>query len=295
MANLEYSDFHKFKASIGVAVIASSGLLPWFILKEPFDLYIESDKLKLLTPVAREIIQIRQIHVKIIVHYWPWISFVLFGFGVALLINSFKKWQSKQAMQDKADQMTFENLEKSQKLSQKQILDKGLEEIQETIYVETHDSLPKFEKDFTPFNIQNYVNLEQKIIEQLKITSPNDYELLERRFLGGREFDAIVAHKSGDKPDVIIELKFTKSSMNRNQYFRIRDHVRSLTLDYTKATGRKAVSLIIVVTENGDFIEHIKSNWNVREELFIPILIIEKQKLDKLNFADVLRHQPELR
>lgn len=77
MAQLEYGDFYKFVASAGIALVAGAFAVPWLFLREPFDLAIETSKLKTLTPIAQGAVTLRQEIVADILPWLPWVSAVL--------------------------------------------------------------------------------------------------------------------------------------------------------------------------------------------------------------------------
>ena len=71
MASVEYSDYHKFIVSLGVVLLAFSVLGPWLFLREPFDLMVEAQKLRSLTPEAQYLVTTRQHIVAAIMRLLP--------------------------------------------------------------------------------------------------------------------------------------------------------------------------------------------------------------------------------
>ena len=69
MTKFEYSDFYKFIASAGIALIILSAFVPWLFLREPFDLFQTESGISQLTPLAQEVIATRQATIHSILNF----------------------------------------------------------------------------------------------------------------------------------------------------------------------------------------------------------------------------------
>lgn len=289
MANLDYGDLHKFRASLGVALIISAGVLPWFLLSETFDLYVEESKLKFLTPSAKATIVERQSWVEFMVKYWPWLSAFMVVAGLIILICALKKWKKMQDILDERNAFELQKIREAYDLSPEEVKEKGREELSEVLVStqlaakESNIQLGQLSTE----GVDKYLEVENKLIERMKSSVPSSFEVLSHKRIGGRDFDAIIAGKT-EKFDILVEIKYVQKTLSKNLYYRIRDRIVSTRLDYEGETGRQSIGLLVVVVEDSSFVEELKTNWKVKGAFTVPMLIIERANIDKVNFSKVI-------
>src|SRR5262245_61921543 len=113
MTKFEYSDFYKFIASAGIALISLAILVPWLFLREPFDLFQEASKLSQLTPLAQEVIAARQATIRSILNFIPLFSASSFILGFSgLVIGSVMWYRKTQSSIDRLAELNIKALEK---------------------------------------------------------------------------------------------------------------------------------------------------------------------------------------
>jgi hypothetical protein len=112
---MEYSDFYKFSVSLGIALLLAAVLAPWLFLREPFDLMVESSRLKLLTPIAQDVISLRQATLLRLVPFIPWVSGFLFVAGALTVTTGLRRWYKRQVLRDTGEELSIER--KKRKLS----------------------------------------------------------------------------------------------------------------------------------------------------------------------------------
>lgn len=303
MTKIEYSDRHRFIASIGVALIAISAALPFLYLKEPFDLLLEKDKINLLTPKAQEIITHRQELVSAFTRLLPFAVGVLLLVGLVFLIYGLYKWGKKQEIQDRTEALTLQQLElAAAQMSQPEVEEKLLDESKSiesqpaTVPTRITNSLSS---DSPTSKIKKAIEIEEKVLNKLKTADPKDYELLSQRRIGGREYDAILARKSNQGMDVLVEIKYFTGKQGKNLFYRLYDRLVSTTLAYERATGRKARGMTIVVVPTPELKASIREVWLqpmielMRKKLDPSTYVITEVDVDEENLAEMIWGDPQ--
>ncbi|WP_143588262.1 hypothetical protein [Tersicoccus sp. Bi-70] len=94
---LDFSSFYKFVASVGLILLASSVVLPWFVLRTSVpDAPAGTAAAKIVDVAVDE----RADQYLLIIHTYPWASLVLFVLGCVLTIYGLTAWRGRQKKQD---------------------------------------------------------------------------------------------------------------------------------------------------------------------------------------------------
>lgn len=291
MDKFEFSDLHKFLVSAGVALIAISVLIPWFYLKEPFDLLIEKDKLKLLTIEAQNILKNRQSLIGYTYTVMPWTSFSLFITGLITTIWGVSKWSTKQANLDERDRLTTQKLVKEiANMTPSEIEQKNEQEYQEAVDVvpitTTTTSTPVKE-----IFIASYLDIEKHFIDKLKFYYQDMYRIQphlqiegERHLTPRSQYDLVMKSVWRDLADCIFEFKYypygvTKSTIRENLI-----KLNQLAITY-RANFRVEVKpvLLIVLPDDKFNLSRFLPLKGLPEELSLNSELV----LDFINLQDI--------
>ncbi|MEG0984229.1 hypothetical protein [Algoriella sp.] len=103
---VQYSDFNRFLVSTGYVLITVGLLLPYFYLRENFDLQIEADKIQKLSPIAKSVITEKQKFSLCLIKIIPWLSITSILTGLTSLSFGGSRWHKRQKIED--DKITEE-------------------------------------------------------------------------------------------------------------------------------------------------------------------------------------------
>lgn len=241
MAKIEYSDFYKFLASLGVVLISLALLLPWLFLREPFDIAISVSDLKNLTPTAQSIIATRQTTALWFLQNITWVSTLLLIGGFGFLTTGISLWAKRQKNIDQKENLEIEKLKRElDNMTPTQIIEKIAKEATEEMEVE--GSLAKS----PPHPMQNYFRIEEMVISKLSACFGQSNVLPNRR-IRDRGYDVILVSDKPSSKDVIFEIKTTSTSYNRVRIFDTMHQLTAGIHDYTETTGRKALGIILII------------------------------------------------
>ena len=207
---VEYSDLYKFVTSIGIALISLSVLVPWLFFREPFDLLLKQDEVKLLTPLAQSIIQNRQVLLQTAFVVLPWFSLVSFTLGLlAVLIGGVMWLRKTQKLTDKMNELNIRLLEnKLAAETPEQANEKRAEEFKSQIESEAEPvtevrkessegrTARTLEPDVVSDFVQSAYNVERKLADSLAQCFIETHETLTNRRLGAASFDIVLAAKT---------------------------------------------------------------------------------------------------
>lgn len=241
MAKIEYSDFYKFLASLGVVLISLALLLPWLFLREPFDVAISISDLNNLTPTAQSIIATRQTTALWFLQNLIWVSSLLLIGGFSFLTTGIFLWAKRQKNIDQKENLEIEKLKRElDNMTPTQIVEKIAKEATEEM--EAEGSLVKS----TPQPMQIYFRIEEMVINKLGACFGQNNVLPNRR-IKDKGYDVILVSDKPYSKDVIFEIKATITSYNRVRIFEAMHQLTAGIHDYTEITGRNALGIILIV------------------------------------------------
>ena len=272
MTKIEYSDRHRFMASMGLALIALAGIIPWLYLKEPFDLLVEQSKLDQLTALAREIISFRQAFIYYFSFSLPIIALLLLILGITFLSIGLARWQKKQDTEDQIQKLGLEALKRqSEQMSQTEINEKYLDptisepKTQNKKAVRTTDAAMPTRilnsKSDAETKVSKAKEIEEKILAKIEPVVSGEYEVMRQRKISGRTFDAIFAGKTSKTWDRLVEIKYFSTQPSKDIYYRLHDRNVATAITYKNATGRSARGITIVVVPNEEIKKATRDLW----------------------------------
>lgn len=256
MTKFEYSDFYKFIASAGIALITLAALVPWLFLREPFDLFKSVDEISKLTPLAQRVVATRQETIQNIFNFIPLFSIASFALGLVGLVMGGVMWYRKtQLFLDKLAELNIKNLEKQLdvsseqeiKVQHEQEIKAQLADSQETL---EHEATPELDEVLKPDNVnsivQSAIRIEKKVTGLLVSCFSDTHTILPERRLGPITFDIIMASKTS-KPDYIFEVKYIRRGF---KYAWLRDNTQKIVYanrSYQQETNRPAIPVLFIV------------------------------------------------
>jgi len=275
---IEYGDFNKFLVSTGYLLIAIGLLLPYFYLKENFDLQIEQAKIKVLTITAQEIINVKQSFALKLINVIPYLSISSISIGIVFLTCGGYKWKKKQNIEDekineeilklkkenrKAD-YDFDILKKGEKISQADVIKSKESEIENE-----QPNIPPNEKIASA---QSYYLLENLISEKLKKEYSHKYNVLTNYRINRRDYDVILTSIDNNynknrinlSKDIIVEIKYTTKQITKKYVLDTLTRVAESIKTYPTAVTNP---VIIFVRANSDqFFDENKIKKEIIEE-----------------------------
>jgi hypothetical protein len=93
-----------------------------------------------------------------------------------------------------------------------------------------------------------YRDTERKLQVKLRSCFRGEYEVLENKRIGSAQFDVILASKSDDTRDLVVELKYYLNFDTSRNYHAVRETLLQRDL-YEKVSGRNAIPVLVVVLE----------------------------------------------
>ncbi|WP_114936269.1 hypothetical protein [Mucilaginibacter endophyticus] len=297
MDKLEFSDLYKFLVSAGIILIALAILLPWFYLKEPFDLLIENNKILLLTKEAQSIIKERQSLIGTLYTTIPFASVILLLFGIISSFIGLFKWNKKQTDIDKRDLLTTKKLENEvQNMTAADVLSKNTKEFEEAANISsdideltTTTTIPPTKENF----ISNYVQIEQFLSNKLTSIFQGRYKILPNiQIKEGSikaEYDLVLSSEQSIVTDLIFEFKFYPNGVTRST---VRDNVIKLDWKvklYSNKVKNNVMPILLTVLPAERFNpDRLATLSNFSKELNLmnknlKIVFIKAQDLDNLN------------
>lgn len=301
MSNIEYSDFHKFRVSLGVALITLAVLIPWLFLREPFDLLVPVKTIDTLTPEAQSVLSLRQSTLFKIISLLPYISAGLAISGVVSLASGSVRWKKSQELADQSSALGVEKQRKELKAM-------NPDETRQKIFAEIKDSETQTSEEGQSTNsdssvsqpsisaVERYSKIEKVITSKLIDCFGDEYKVLTNQRIDGAEFDNVLQRRQG-ATDIIAEVRYSPTGYS---YPKIKNQLEQLIQSsekYEKSTERKAIALMLLIAPQASSIEqslltqyqnYIAKEMENSDSLFLWYFLVEED-LESFNCNDLRR------
>lgn len=100
--SFEYGDPYRFLVSAGIVLITIGLLVPWLLLQVSLDIVISTADLAQLTPVAQEIVVLRQSSALWLMRNIGWITVACVGLGLVLVLGGMVFWYRRYRKEEEA-------------------------------------------------------------------------------------------------------------------------------------------------------------------------------------------------
>lgn len=282
----EYNDFYKFIASVGIALISLSVIIPWLFLRESFDLLVDKDTIAKLTPLAQSILENRQSLLQITINLVPAFSIGTFIFGLLTLLVGGMNWLNRtQKILDKVNELNLKILEQQlSSMTPEEARAQKEEEVKAQIeeYVEAPAERSTLEPDTLGGLVQSAYRVEKQLSDSLKRCFGTSHTVLTERQLGAATLDVVLlARKEPDK-DYIFEVKYIRKGFKYNW---LRDNVEKVIYAnqlYESEMKRKSVPVLFVVgpedmsqETKGGYRQRIQKEITARNSHVLIVLVTE--------------------
>ncbi len=259
---VEYTDVKRFLVSLGVIFVASSFIVPWLVLREPFAMNVTSVDLNGLTVIGRLMVYYRQVlglGLGIIIPCM--ISPVLLLFGLGFIIFGLSKWWEMQDILDRREKaITGQEEEKLKQMSPREIDNKDIVEAQQEVEFGLEEFKPQRNM------IDKYTTIEGRVEFFLrKCFPPGVCTFLPNRRIGSAFYDLVIQFVGINSPDLIIETKYTQKGYRSGWVFETATRVLFSKERYEVTLKRKAIAFILFISpEIPSRAESISGNYSIR-------------------------------
>ncbi|ALC89254.1 hypothetical protein AM500_05240 [Bacillus sp. FJAT-18017] len=267
MNNIDFSDVHKFLVSVGLGTIVFAFLLPWFFLKEEFNLYLEKDTVAKYTDDSQKVIHLKNSILFDLFSNLHWITILFLTIGLFLIGVGIFHWWRKQKEFDKGQVLDNVNKELTNEKLKRELEDTTpsekasavLNEINVDLFgtasVATSDSIvpenPSSQKTSVTSTesieiVKAYNRIEQIIVGKITEKYSNKYEVVLDKKILNLNLNILLLGRTNDFSDRIIEIKYrSQSPLTLTEATELIDALEQV---YKLATGRIAIPLIVLVT-----------------------------------------------
>lgn len=269
--NINFSDFYKFLASIGLIIIASSLIILWLFMKHDISTMIKSEDYIGLVESSK-ILTDKKIALNLfVIKVIPWVSGGLIILGITTIFIGLKKWRKKQINLDEAELLTLEELrqkivvkslqpsevaEKIDKEIENEKDDKFQEEPSTTTTSTTttttttppveQNEIDKKEKEVLKSNLIEMENLfYQKILDYQSFVYESKLNV---KITDKGTVDIFLSSYNNKKyHDIMIEIKYLQNKLDIQQLKKTNHVLIQILNEYIKKTRRQAYYYLIFV------------------------------------------------
>jgi hypothetical protein len=287
----EFGDFYKFVVSLGIVLIGLAFLVPWLFLSQPFDLLVETDKLKSLTPSAQSVILQRQQVVQWIVGIIPTFSWVSGILGVILfLLGAVFWWRKSQRFTDQLNELNLELLKRQLKPASAEEIKEKVEETK----AEVEEPIEEIQERLLTGLRFDVVEFEGKLQQKLSHCFKDTHEVLSNQRLGSVIFDYVLLAKSPTQSDYVLEIKHLRFGF---KFGWLRDNAVKQVFAgalYQKDSNRQVVPVLLVIapkkllekTPTDDYVNKIKKDILVRYSQ-VTVSFLASEEVDSIECSQL--------
>jgi hypothetical protein len=252
----EVGDYHRFRVSIGLLLMAVGPIVFWFVLKESYDLFRTSAEIDRLTPLARWMVYARQSLAAVALLFSAAVGVWLFFIGFDMFRDGDRKWRELQDIHDEILILERDEKKAGQQSQSVQEIDEATQEdIEPTVYVSTEyedsdetQSLLQSDPDHRGaliayrMTMSSFINIVRTIQEE-------KYLVLTNQKIRSLPYDIVLRARDHSTMDILIELKIWRSGLVLE---RVRDLISRYSVGnvaYEDSLGRKARTLLIFAVD----------------------------------------------
>ncbi|RPJ74973.1 MAG: hypothetical protein EHM20_09720 [Alphaproteobacteria bacterium] len=289
----EYSDFYKFIASVGIALISLAVLVPWLFFREPFDLLLKTEDITNLTPLAQSIIQNRQTILQIVINIIPWFSLGSLILGLITFVIGGINWFNRtQRIMDKMSELNLAILERQlASQSTTEVIAQKEEEAKAQVeeHIVTTEEETVLEPDIINTIVQGAYRVEKQLADKLKMCFAKTHDVLTERRLGAASYDIVLVSKNNRAEDYIFEVKYIRQGFKYNW---LRDNVLKTVYAsqlYEVKAKRESLPVLVVIGSESMFgTTKIGYQKRIQEELASTeiralVIFLTEQELEELD------------
>jgi hypothetical protein len=295
MQQLDFKDFYRFIASLGLAIVLAGLLFPWLLLHDS-SLFVVP-QIQPISQTMQVALDLRAAYLLFAVNHLISICATLICIGFIITGLGLFLWWRRQQTQDTKENLELEKLKRELKpLTKEQSQEKAVAESSEYAALseqEENSSGPqRISMDRqSRKKVSDYQKNEELVLDKLEQANSANYEILKERALGAAQYDAVLLSKLLSKPDIIVEVKIIRKGFHWSWLSSV-IKVLALSVDfYSTRTRRKARGLLLVVAPthvlNQDLIR-VKYHESIRSllsniETDLAVHFIEADFLHKKN------------
>ncbi|WP_339921033.1 hypothetical protein [uncultured Flavobacterium sp.] len=297
MNKIEFTDINRFLTSLGTIFIGLAFLLPWFIIQNNSVVLIDEEKIKKLTPIAKEIIQNQQNTLLTVNNLFPIISSTLVLTGFLMLFLGLYRWNKRQLITDRIQDEELKSKE-FQNLSTEMKREIIADDIKLADDIELNDDENDLNIDENlNQDIDNYLNIENRIYLQLAEFYKREYSPSQNIKIGNFNYDVILKSKDISlRSDKIIEIKFYKNTISIEN---LKEAATQLTLSskyYEKTFKRRSAPTLLVIYSGNEYpLSLYQYRKTIREycktlNKLVNIKFIAEDKIDTYKPENLLKN-----
>lgn len=197
---IEYSDLYKFLSSIGLVLIVASLSIPFFIFQIDILKHYRNLNLKVISEISRKSIQIQENSINLILNYWWILSGFLFLGGAIILFIGIKKWNKRQKVCDKTQDISLQEKEKLIQPASAKAINKKIED---------EADLEGSAQSTIMAALKNYKSVESKVVDAVKTVSPS-IKINPQARVGNFVYDLIIIERKSPVESIhkVCEIKY---------------------------------------------------------------------------------------
>lgn len=291
---LDYRDFYRFLASVGIVLIGAGLLLPYLWVEESQVDKIGVEEYSRLVPGARRVIDVKYRWIEKWVMATPYVSgsFVVAGFVV--LIVGLRSWHKRQRVRDQVEDIDLRHREAQlTELTEHQKLTKVLAEVSEASPDRT--SAPA-EGAGLLSGVMHYLSIEDTVASALK-RQLQGRTILRNVELENTQFDIVVRAAANAAEDAVVEIKFLPSTLGSvdRMVRRVKDAITQhsvRTQFYRERLRRRARALLLVVAGRGTDVAALRASLEQRApdrgDQPVEVRVVGEDDLDTFDYVGLL-------
>ncbi len=292
---IEYGDLYKFISSVGIMIIISPFVIAWFFLKEPFSWMLARMELSSLSENAQNFTIIREELLLFIISNIRIYFILSILVGIFMILVGIFLWVKRQRELDRNQTLINNKLEQELKdMSPKEIAENQVNSIEESYEKEVSNKIdnadnlkiksePNF---FYKSNISEYVLIEDRVYNLFYELYNSKYAILKNKKIAKFEYDLILQNREPSKSDIIVEIKYMKSSFSRSRLIELKEKMEAYKSIYFNTLGKDVTAIIIIVVAEGQIsrstMYHYMSMVNSQEDNN-QVLILYDTELKDIN------------
>lgn len=261
----EFGDYHRFRVSIGLVLMAVGPIVFWFVLKESYDLFRTSAEISRLTPLARWMVYTRQCLAAVALLFSAAVGAWLFFIGFDMFRDGDREWKELQDVHDELLILERDAKKAGQQTQSVQEIDEAAQEDIEAAYLASmstddgeEDRTHLQEPQSSGISIGMYRDLMSSFIKSVRESHENDYLVLTNQKIRNLPYDIVLRARDPSMTDVLVEVKIWRSSLSLGHVREIISRYTVGNFAYQDSIGRASRTLLVFAVDPNQLDDQVR-------------------------------------
>ena len=302
MRSLNYSDYYRFRVSLGVALLSAAAIIPWLYLGSDFGVAMRQLEFEGLRPAAQRLVERKERFGETLSIVVPMLSIFLGIVGLSQIWDGLEAWKPRQQLRDEHSELELAELRhRVTPLPPNQAPERMQAELNQDAAALGENSAASGESEAEPADESSSpvtvspsaraaLHVERSLASSLEYCLTPSFDVMHHRGVEDLHIDIVAFARQRDEVDAVIEVKHIKKGFGMGWIRAVAGKLALMTEKYSGATGRSARGVLLVVAPRSVLLERSARDdvlHLVESRLPVRVVYLASEEIDGLGCEEL--------